>query len=185
VFLTQVAAFIIGGYFAQLYPMPDGLITLRIPADAFENIPDVGFLPSFSMGGILFHNLRVLAAGALLGLFSFGTMALVMLMVPVAIIGFFAAQAPMMGASPWLLLGTFILPHGVVELPAAAIATAMALRLGAVVISPPSGMTVSQGVLSALADLVKVFAFFVLPLLAIAAALEVWLTPWIITQVWS
>ena len=32
-----------------------------------------------------------------------------------------------MSASPWLLVGTFILPHGVVEIPATVIATAMAL----------------------------------------------------------
>jgi uncharacterized membrane protein SpoIIM required for sporulation len=89
-----------------------------------------------------------------------------------------------MGASPWLLLGTFILPHGIVEMPTAIIATAMALRLGAVVISPPKGMTVSQGVLQALADLVKVLALLVVPLLLVAAMLEVWLTPWIIVQVW-
>jgi uncharacterized membrane protein SpoIIM required for sporulation len=105
-------------------------------------------------------------------------------MVPTAIIGFFAGQAPGLGASPWLLVGTFILPHGIVEMPAAIIATAMALRLGATVVSPPAGMTLSQGVLLAVADLVKVFLFLVLPLLAIAAALEVWVTPWVITQVW-
>ncbi|HUT18169.1 MAG TPA: stage II sporulation protein M, partial [Anaerolineae bacterium] len=70
------------------------------------------------------------------------------------------------------------------ELPATIIATAMALRLGATVVSPPSGMTVSQGVLLAVADLIKVFLFLILPLLVIAAALEVWVTPWVIAQVW-
>jgi uncharacterized membrane protein SpoIIM required for sporulation len=60
----------------------------------------------------------------------------------------------------------------------------MALRLGAVVISPPAGMTVSQGVLQAAADLVKIIIFLVVPLLLVASMLEVWLTPWIIVQVW-
>jgi uncharacterized membrane protein SpoIIM required for sporulation len=45
-------------------------------------------------------------------------------------------------------------------------------------------MTLSQGVLLAVADLLKVFVFLVLPLLAVAAALEVWVTPWVIAQVW-
>ena len=40
------------------------------------------------------------------------------------------------------------------------------------------------GVLLAVAELIKVFLFLVLPLLAIAAALEVWVTPWVIAQVW-
>ena len=160
------------------------MIDLNVPEGAFENVPDVGFLPSFDVGSILYHNVRVLLLEAVLAVFSFGTMAVVLLMVPIAIIGFFAGQAPVLGASPWLLVGTFILPHGIAELPGAIIATAMALRLGATVISPPSGMTLSQGVLLAVADLLKVFVFLVLPLLAIAAVLEVWVTPWVIAQVW-
>jgi len=182
--LTQVVALAAGWAYADEYPLPSGAFVLEVPEDAFENIPDVGFLPELSIDAILFHNLRVLVLGGLLGLFSFGTMPIVLLMVPMAIIGFFAGQAPAMGASPWLLLGTFVLPHGIIELPAAIIATGLALRLGAVVVSPPTGMTVSQGVLSALADLSKAMVFLIVPLLAVAALLEVWLTPWIIVQVW-
>jgi uncharacterized membrane protein SpoIIM required for sporulation/ABC-type transport system involved in multi-copper enzyme maturation permease subunit len=182
--LTQIGAFAIGLFFARVYPLPAGLVTLDVPEDAFESIPDVGFLPDFSVLTIMFHNLRVLVLEGMLGLFSFGTMAIVVLMIPMAIIGFFAGEAPMMGASPLLLLGTFILPHGIVELPTVIVATAMALRLGAVVISPPKGMTVSQGILQAMADLVKVLVLLVVPLLLVAAMLEVWLTPWIIVRVW-
>lgn len=182
--LAVIAAFTVGWFYASRYPLPTGAVDLSVPESAFENVPDVGFLPSFDVSGILIHNARVLLLEAVLGMFSFGTMAVVLLMVPTAIIGFFAGQGPALGASPWLLLGTFILPHGTVEMPAAIVATAMALRLGATVISPPSGMTLSQGVLRAVADLVKVFLFLVLPLLAVAAALEVWVTPWIVTRVW-
>jgi ABC-type transport system involved in multi-copper enzyme maturation permease subunit len=184
VVLTQVAAFVIGWGYADQYPLPSGLIDLQVPEDAFQDIPDLGFLPSFSPGAILFHNLRVLGLGAMLGLFSFGSIALVLLMIPLAIVGFFAGQALQMGASPVLFLATFILPHGIAEMPAAIIATAMALRVGASVISRPSGMSLTQGLLLAMADYLKVFAFLVIPLLAIAAALEVWLTPWIVTRVW-
>ncbi|MFN2217860.1 MAG: stage II sporulation protein M [Anaerolineae bacterium] len=182
--LTLMMASAIGWFYAAAYPFPAGMIDLNVPEGAFENVPDVGFLPSFDVGSILYHNVRVLLLEAVLAVFSFGTMAVVLLMVPIAIIGFFAGQAPVLGASPWLLVGTFILPHGIAELPGAIIATAMALRLGATVISPPSGMTLSQGVLLAVADLLKVFVFLVLPLLAIAAVLEVWVTPWVIAQVW-
>jgi uncharacterized membrane protein SpoIIM required for sporulation len=184
VLLAMTASSIVGWSYAGAYPLPPGIIDLDVPVSAFENVPDIGFLPSFDVQGILLHNARALLLEAVLGIFSFGAMAIVLLMVPTAIIGFFAGQAPAFGATPWLLLGTFILPHGIVELPAAIVATAMALRLGATVVSPPKGMTLSQGVLLALADLVKVFVFLVLPLLAGAAALEVWVTPWIVTQVW-
>ncbi len=182
--IMQIAALAIGWGYALKYPIPEGLITLDVPEDAFEQIPDIGFLPTLNPWSIMSHNLRVMALAAALGLFTFGVAAIALLMIPFAVIGVFAGEAPMMGASPWLLLATFILPHGIVELPAAIIGTAMALRLGASVISPPPGMTLAQGVLLALADWVKVLVFLVLPLLAIAGMLEVWLTPWIVIQVW-
>jgi uncharacterized membrane protein SpoIIM required for sporulation/ABC-type transport system involved in multi-copper enzyme maturation permease subunit len=182
--LTQVAAFAIGWAYSTQYPIPSGLIRLEVPEDAFQNIPDVGILPHFNPMSISWHNLRVLSLEALLGFFSFGTVAIVLLMIPMAMIGFFAGEMPLLGAHPGLFLATFILPHGIVELPAAIVATAMALRLGAVVISPPKGLTVTQGVLLALADFFKVLLFLVLPMLVLAGALEVWVTPWVVTRVW-
>jgi uncharacterized membrane protein SpoIIM required for sporulation len=184
VVVTQLVALGIGWHFSVRYPLPSGMIDLQVPEDAFQDIPDVGFLPSFDPWSIMSHNLRVLVLEAVLGFFSFGTIAMVLLMLPMAIIGFFAGQMPAMGASPWLFLATFVLPHGFVELPAAIIATGMALRLGAAVISRPANMSLTQGVLLALADFLKVFLFLVLPLLVVAACLEVWLTPWIVTRVW-
>jgi len=182
--MAQVVAFVVGWGYALKFPLPPGLVDLDVPQDAFKDVPDVGFLPGFNVWGIMSHNLRVLALEALLGLFSFGTIALVLLMIPIAIIGVFAGEMPSMGANSWLFLATFILPHGVVELPAAIVATGMALRLGAAVIAPPPGMTLSHGVLLAVADFIKVLLFLVLPLLVVAAMLEVWVTPWIVVQVW-
>ncbi|MBN1642818.1 MAG: stage II sporulation protein M [Anaerolineae bacterium] len=182
--LALAGAYLVGWAYAQRYPAPAGLVSLDIPEDAFQEIPDIGFLPSFNVGSILLHNLRALTLAAVAGVFSFGSLAIVLLMVPLAIIGFLAGQAPMLGGSALLLVGTFILPHGVVEMPAAIVATAMALRLGAVVVAPPAGMTVSQGLLYAAAELIKVMVFLVVPLLAVAAALEVWITPWVIGLFW-
>lgn len=184
VLLMQGLALGVGWGFALKHPIPAGLLDLQVPENAFKDIPDVGFLPSFNPWAIMFHNLRVLVLEALLGFFSFGTLAIALLMIPIGIIGAFAGEMPLMGASPLLFLATFILPHGIVEMPAAIMATALAVRLGASVISPPPGMTVSQGVLLALADFVKVMAFLILPMLIVAAMLEVWLTPWIVVQVW-
>jgi uncharacterized membrane protein SpoIIM required for sporulation len=182
--LTLIASFVLGWAYADLFPLPQGLIQLDVPDNAFQEIPDLGVLPSLNVGSILLHNLRVLAAEALLGVFSFGALALVLLMVPMTIIGFFCGQVPLMGASPLLFLATFVLPHGIFELPAALLATGLALRLGAAVVSPPSGLSLRQGLLLALADFIKVFVFLVIPLLGLAAMLEVWLTPWIVTRVW-
>jgi uncharacterized membrane protein SpoIIM required for sporulation/ABC-type transport system involved in multi-copper enzyme maturation permease subunit len=174
----------VGWAYARAYALPQGLIQLNVPADAFRNLPNVGFLPTLNVGGIWWHNVRSLLLGAALGMVTLGTLPLIFLLIPLAIIGFFCGQMPQIDASPWLFLLTFVLPHGIVELPAAIIATGLAIRLGATVVSPPSGVTVSEGVLRALADLVKVFVFLIMPLLVIASMLEVWLTPWIVTQVW-
>jgi uncharacterized membrane protein SpoIIM required for sporulation len=184
VVVAQVVAFVIGWSYAGAYPLPSGVVDLQVPDEAFESLPNVGFLPGFTVTGIMFHNLRALVLEAVAGFFSFGTIAIVLLMMPLMIIGFFTGQVPAMGAAPGLFLATFILPHGIVELPAAIVATTMALRLGVVVISPPAGKTVTEGVLGALADFLKVFLFLVIPLLVVAAMLEVWLTPWIVTRVW-
>jgi stage II sporulation protein M len=94
------------------------------------------------------------------------------------IIGFFMYQVAQWGLNPWLFFAAFVLPHGIFELPAAILATAAALRLGAVVIarSTHPRVTVGEGWLAALADFCKVFVFVTLPLLVIAAIVEVNLT---------
>jgi uncharacterized membrane protein SpoIIM required for sporulation/ABC-type transport system involved in multi-copper enzyme maturation permease subunit len=182
--LALLAALTVGWAYSRSFALPQGLIQLNVPDNAFQRLPDVAFLPDLDVGSIWWHNVRSLLLGAALGLISLGTLPMVFLLVPLAIIGFFCGQMPQMDASPWLFLLTFVLPHGIVELPAAIISAGLAVRLGATVVSPPSGLTLSEGVLRALADLLKVFVFLVVPLLGIASALEVWLTPWIVTLVW-
>jgi uncharacterized membrane protein SpoIIM required for sporulation len=182
--LALVVALGVGWAYSLSFALPKGMIQLNVPDDAFKNLPDVGFMPNLDVHSIWWHNVRSLLLGAVLGLVSLGTLPLVFVLVPLAIIGFFCGQMPQIDASPWLFLLTFVLPHGIVELPAAIISTGLAVRLGATLVSPPSGLTLSEGILRALADLAKIFLFLVLPLLGIASALEVWLTPWIVTQVW-
>jgi uncharacterized membrane protein SpoIIM required for sporulation len=128
------------------------------------------------------NNVRSLLAAALLAVFSFGTLAVALLMAPLAIVFFFVAQVAVVGYSPMLFFAAFVLPHGILEVPAAGIATALAVRLGATFMSPPRGMTVSEGWLLALADFVKCFVALVLPLLALAAIVEVYLTPLIVVR---
>jgi uncharacterized membrane protein SpoIIM required for sporulation len=142
-------------------------------------------LPSLSIWGILSHNVRSLLAAGLLALLSLGSLAVVLLMAPITIIGFVTVQVMHAGYNPLLFLGAFIAPHGIVELPAAIIATAMAVRVGVAVVAPPSGFSVSQSFLQALARFVRLFVLLVLPLLALAAFLEVNVTPRIVLAVYG
>jgi len=171
----------IGYDFATRYQLPPGILQLEsVSAETFSELPAVDWLPVFTVWGVLVNNVRSLMAAALLAVFSFGTLAVALLMAPLAIVFFFVTQAAYVGYSPALFFAAFVLPHGALELPAATIATALAVRLGAAFMSPPRGMTVSDGWLWALADFVKVFIALVLPLLALAAAVEVHVTPTIV-----
>ncbi len=175
-----LAAIIGGALVAPRFPLPHSIFNpSTLSFESLQKLP-TGFLPTFT-GWILFHNLRALLAGALLAIFSFGSIAVVLLMAPMGVIGFAAAQFAGWGYSPWIFLATFILPHGLFELPAAVLITAAALRLGATVISPrQAGMTIGESWLSAFADMVKIFIFVTLPMLIVAAIIEANVTPQIV-----
>jgi len=186
VVLTLLAGMVLGWGYAVRYPLPPAYLPLNaIPEEAFQDLSEFGFLPSFSISAVFSNNVRALVLGALLALFSFGSLALIQLMIPVVIIGFFVGEAFLLGYNPLVFFAAFILPHGIVELPAAIIATAFALRMGASVVSPPKGLTVSEGLLLTLADFLKVFLFLVLPMLLIAAILEIWVTPQVVLAVYG
>jgi uncharacterized membrane protein SpoIIM required for sporulation len=174
----------VGYVFAYRYPLPSGLLDLQdVSVDAFDEVSAISWLPSFTARGVFGNNVRSLAAASVLAAFSLGTLAVALLMAPFAIIFYFVAQVARMGYSPLLFLAAFVLPHGILEIPAAAIATGLAVRLGASVVAPPPNMSVGSAWLQALADLLKVFLALVLPLLALAAVVEVYVTPAIV--VWA
>jgi len=176
VLLSLVAAMAIGWLAAPRYPLPSDIWSPgTLTADAFRKAP-IGFLPSFTTEAVVSNNVRALLLAGLLGIFSFGSIAVVLLMAPMGIIGFFMGQVARWGLNPLVFFATFVLPHGIFELPAAIMVTAAVLRLGASFIWRPPGMTVGEGWLAALADFAKVFVFLALPLLVIAAAIEVNLT---------
>ncbi len=125
---------------------------------------------------ILWQNARVLTAATLLALFTFGSAALVLTPVVWVVLGYLFSQVTLAGINPaFLFVGT--LTHGVVEIPVIILATAAALRLGAVVTRLPRGMTVGQAWTAALADTLRIGIGLVLPGLILAAAIEAYLTP--------
>ncbi len=175
---------LVGFNFAARYPLPAQVLQLdRVSPEMFSELPAIDWLPSFTVWGVLTNNVRALVGATLLAIFSFGTLAIALLMAPMAIIFFSVLQVAQSGYSPLLFFSAFVLPHGVLELPAAIIATALAVRLGAAFMSPPEGMTVGEGWLRALAEFVTVFIALVLPILALAAVVEVHVTPAVV--VWA
>ena len=186
VLITLAGGGILGGYYAAHHPLPADSIPLdRLPADAFENLSKMDFLPHLTTTGIFFNNVRSISLAALLAVFSFGTLALILLMIPLTLVGFFAVEVSLLGFNPWLFVAAFLLPHGIIELPAAIIGTAFALRIGAALVSPPKGLDIGQGFLLVLADFCKVFFFLVVPLLLVAAFVEANITPQIVLALYG
>lgn len=178
-----LAGVALGWVIALRYPLPPNSLPMQVDAKTFSEqvaTPGFNFLPGINTRAIFLNNVRALALASLLGLFSFGSLALILLLAPMAIVGLFAGEASALGSDPVTFLMAFILPHGVIELPAAIIATAFAVRLGASIISPPPGVTAGENLLRALADLIKIFIFVVLPMLLVAAWIEANITPQIV-----
>lgn len=82
--------------------------------------------------------------------------------------------------SPLQFLVAYVLPHGIIELPAAILGAALGLRIGAALMSPPKGFTVGQNILWAFAQYVKVWLFVLLPMFLVGSLIEGLLTPFIV-----
>jgi stage II sporulation protein M len=178
VVLFVAVASVLGWAYVAKLPLPQGSITLEnLAAQDFESLSDLSYLPSLTTGGIFGHNVRVLLLAAPLALVTLGTLAILMLMVPMAMVGFLAGQLAWLGYNSLTFLAVFILPHGLFEIPAAIIATAFALRIGASITASREGLTVGEGVIASIAEFVKVFVFLVVPLLLVAAFVEANITP--------
>ena len=88
--------------------------------------------------------------------------------------------AALVGYSPLLAFAAGILPHGIFELTAIFLATAAMLKVGAQLVTPQPDKSLGETVLIALADWLRVFLGIVLPFLAVAALIEIYLTPQLI-----
>ncbi|MCI0353828.1 MAG: stage II sporulation protein M [Acidobacteria bacterium] len=181
-----LVALVIGYRYAAVYRLPVEAMAIGEMTERFQTtLSQVGLASPAGALWILFVNLRALAIATLLGAFSFGVLGVILLMLPLGLVGYFAGQMALMGINPALFLAAFILPHGVFEITAAILEGAAILRLGASVISPPPGKTLGDGWLMALADWAKVSLALVAPLLVIAALVEALLTPRVVVALFG
>lgn len=177
---SVIAGYIIGNRFIDLFPIPTDTFTLEGWEGRFLELLAASGLQGLK--GILFviiQNVRALALASLLAVFTFGVATALVLMLPVAIIGYIVPQVIAAGIDP-LVAWMLVIPHSLIEIPAAVLAGAAALRLGASVISPPPGKTVGEGWMEALADATRLWFMLILPLLFVAAIAEVYLTPYLV-----
>jgi uncharacterized membrane protein SpoIIM required for sporulation/ABC-type transport system involved in multi-copper enzyme maturation permease subunit len=148
--------------------------------NAVDNVP----VPSRLQGMYFFveTNGRILLAATVLSLFTFGIASLILTPAVYVVLGYVFGQVILAGYNPMFMLAA-ILPHGWVEIPVIVLATAAALRLGAVVTRPPKGMTVGMAWTTALGDTLKIGLGLVLPGLIFAGFLESFVTPYVLYSV--
>jgi len=179
--LIIVAGGWIGGQLAQVYKLPPQALDLSNLEEGFmqgvEGLDSIRFFSVSGVSTVWFHNLRAIALATLLGLFTFVVIGVLLLALPFALIGYFAASVVTIGISPLAFLTAFVLPHGILEIPAIVLAGGAALRLGATLAAPAKGRTMSEALLESLADWARILLALVLPLLLVAAALEIFVTP--------
>jgi uncharacterized membrane protein SpoIIM required for sporulation/ABC-type transport system involved in multi-copper enzyme maturation permease subunit len=178
VFCLVLAGVWVGARQTANFPLPlQSLQSGRID-NQFGDV--LRYFPLFSVNPVLaiwWQNVRVMLIGLLLGIFTFGVLGVLPVMLSMGLVGYLMGSLALGGSSPWLFFGALILPHGIIEIPAAILATAAVLRMGAILAAPAPGKTVGEVWLSALADWFKVMVAAVIPLLLIAAAIEAWVTP--------
>jgi len=189
VLIALVSGGFVGAQQAEIFVLPPELLDLNNLQQGFiEGAENFGTLRFFSIESVPFiwsHNLRVILLATVLGIFSFGVMGLILLMLPFILIGYFTVTAFRAGFHPALFLGAFVLPHGILEIPAIALAGASILRLGATLATPAEGRTISEALLHSLADWLKLMLLLVIPMLFGAAFLEVFITPGIALKVFG
>ncbi|MEJ5308176.1 MAG: stage II sporulation protein M [Anaerolineae bacterium] len=183
--LITVLVILVGGMIVGVW----GIQRFPLPAEAFDlsqvqNLETIGsivsqsgLLTSFSPWAIFYNNARALLVAGGAALISLGILALLLLMAPVAIIVYVVGQIGGIGINPWLFLAVTVLPHGIVELPAAILATAQAMRMGDVMLAPPEEGGGVDGILRESGRFIKLFMGAVIPLLLIAAWIEARITP--------
>lgn len=181
--LACVAGYFLGQHYASIYRLPVSLVNLTFSSGLSERLEQFGLFSASGVGLVLFQNTRAVLIASALGAFTFGVLAVVILMLPTTLVGYFAGQVALAGYNPLIFLAAFILPHGILEIPAAILVGAATINLGASLISPPPGKTVLDGWLMSLADWLKIFVGLVLPLLVGAAILEVFVTPNVVVAV--
>jgi uncharacterized membrane protein SpoIIM required for sporulation len=178
VVIILIGGVLLGANLADRFVIPPELIDMdSIKMGSIEGFDYLRLFDSGSVPMVWFYNLRTMALASLVGIFSFGVLALIVMLFPVLLIGYFTATMASVGLSPLLFLLGFVLPHGILEIPAIIFAGAAILRFGATLATPSPGKTIGEAMVGGMADWAKVMVGLVLPLLLGAAVLEVVITP--------
>jgi uncharacterized membrane protein SpoIIM required for sporulation len=187
--IVSVGAGFIGAAQAEIFKIPADILNWEnLENGLVTGIEEVGPIRFFSVEGIgqiFLHNLRAISLASLLGIFSFGVLGILVLVLPFSIIGYFAAIAGQTGLAASTFLVGFVLPHGVVEIPAIILTGSLIIRLGLTLVTPDDEQSIGEAWVRSLAEWARMVLCVIMPLLLIAAILEVYLTPTVAINIFS
>ncbi|HSR47979.1 MAG TPA: stage II sporulation protein M [Anaerolineales bacterium] len=179
-----LAGFAVGVRLSASWPLPGELFNLAASEEVVRaNLDALGFLRPEGWAWVFSNNVRAILLASVLGAFTFGVLGLVLLSVPLVILGYLAGNLAAAGASAATLMAALVLPHALFEIPAAILAGAAIVRWGMVVVSPAGGRSLGEHWLKGMAEWARLTIGLVLPLLALAALIEVFVTPVVALQV--
>jgi uncharacterized membrane protein SpoIIM required for sporulation len=176
--LAQILAIWAGAREAHQFVLPTEIVNLdHLNGGFIKGLEAISFFSPSGVGIVWFHNLRSILLATLAGIFSFGVLGIIILMLPLALISYIMVNVAGAGFSPWLFITGLVLPHGLLEIPAIILAGAAILGLGGTLAAPAHDCTIGEAWLHALADWAKIMVGLVVPLLLGAALIEVFVTP--------
>ncbi|MCY4436516.1 MAG: stage II sporulation protein M [Chloroflexi bacterium] len=158
-----------GAALGQLYPLATESL-LRVYAEQVERLGDI---ESISTAAILGNNLRILLLSPILATLTFGLYPLIVVTLPGVLLGMLAVQVDFAGPFQLLIGLVLVLPHGVFEIPAIMIGSALSLRLAWSFLRPVPSLSFFESVAWAAINVIKGYVFLVIPLIVIAAWVEV------------
>ena len=152
--------------------------------ESAREMPDLANLREHINAPFLFlNNTRAVATIFVAGLVSFSVLGIMLYMVNIGLMGGLFAVFELLGKDPWPLFTYGVLPHGIFEIPALMIGSAAVLYMGVAIVTPQVGKSMGEVILELLADWTKIFLGLVVPLLAIAAVIEAYVTPGLLANV--
>jgi uncharacterized membrane protein SpoIIM required for sporulation len=179
--LLLIAGIYLGAAMVKELGISPGTIGLErlktVDTQILDQFRQLGFFSTSNVVIIWWHNLRAVSIAVALGIFTLGVAGAIVLMLPMVIIGFFTGAASLSGMNPLAVLAAFTLPHGLLEIPAIILSGAAILQVGASLVTPHQRQSISEGLVCAIADWVKITLALAVPLFLGAAILEVFVSP--------
>ncbi|RJP50131.1 MAG: hypothetical protein C4557_10180 [Anaerolineaceae bacterium] len=149
-----------------------------------RELPDLSNLRDhLSASSLFLNNTRAVTVIFLAGMVSFSVLGILFYMINIGLIGGVFALFQLLGIQPLPIFLAGVAPHGVFEIPALMIGSAVVLYIGAALVTPQAGRSMGEVILELLADWAKIFLGLILPLLAVAAVVEAYITPGLLLRV--